>query len=119
MFSNQFRKQSGVALLAATVLLSPFALHAQASNRAMSGPSDAMHMAMMKGMDDMKSAPMTGDADKDFAAMMRMHHQQALEMANAELANGKSAEMKAMARKIIAAQMKEIAAFDKWLAAHK
>lgn len=119
MFSNQFRKQAGVALLAMTALLSPFALYAQASKTAAAGSSDALHMSMMKGMDDMKSMPMTGDVDKDFASMMRMHHRQALDMANAELANGKSAEMKAMARKIITAQKKEIAAFDKWLAAHK
>lgn len=84
-----------------------------------SGGSDQMHMYMMKGMDGMKSMPMTGDTDKDFASMMKMHHQQALEMARMELANGKSAEMKAMARKIIAAQQKEIAQFDKWLASHK
>ena len=36
-----------------------------------------------------------------------------------ELANGKSADMKAMAKQIIAAQKKEIAQFDKWLAKQK
>jgi len=33
-----------------------------------------------------------------------------------ELANGKSPDMKTMAKKIIAAQKKEIAQFDQWLA---
>ena len=62
--------------------------------------------------------PMTGDSDKDFAMMMKMHHQKALEMAKKELADGKSPQMKAMAQKIVDSQTKEIAEFDKWLAAH-
>lgn len=56
---------------------------------------------------------------KDFAMMMRMHHQQALEMAQVELNSGKSPEMKAMARNIMTSQKMEIARFDKWLAAHR
>ncbi len=82
------------------------------------GPHD-MKASMMMGMDGMQKMPMSGDTDKDFAMMMKLHHQQALNMAELELANGKSAEMKAMARQIIAAQKKEIAQFDKWLAKHK
>ena len=78
-------------------------------------PTD-MRGAMMKGMDSMQKMPMSGDVDKDFAMMMKMHHQQALDMAQMELAQGKSTEMKAMARKIITAQKKEIAQFDAWLA---
>lgn len=82
------------------------------------GPHD-MKASMMMGMDGMQKMPMSGDTDKDFAMMMKLHHQQALNMAELELANGKSAEMKAMARQIIAAQKKEIAQFDKWLAKQK
>jgi len=62
---------------------------------------------------------MSGDTDKDFATMMKMHHQQALKMAEMELVNGKSAEMKAMAKRISVAQKKEIAHFDNWLAKQK
>ena len=78
-----------------------------------------MKAPMMMGMDGMQKMPMSGDTDKDFAMMMKMHHQQALHMAEMELANGKSAEMKAMAKQIIVAQKKEIAQFDKWLAKQK
>ena len=78
-----------------------------------------MKASMMMGMDGMQKMPMSGDTDKDFAMMMKMHHQQALHMAEMELANGKSAEMKAMAKQIIVAQKKEIAQFDKWLAKQK
>ena len=79
------------------------------------GPKD-MKASMMMGMEGMQKMPMSGDTDKDFAMMMKMHHQQALNMAELQLANGKSAEMKTMAKQIIVAQKKEIAQFDKWLA---
>jgi uncharacterized protein (DUF305 family) len=82
------------------------------------GPHD-MKASMMMGMDSMQKMSMSGDTDKDFAMMMKMHHQQALNMAEMELAHGKSAEMKAMAKQIIVAQKKEIAQFDRWLATQK
>ncbi len=89
-----------------------------ASVPAQAGPHD-MKASMMMGMDGMQKMPMSGDTDKDFAMMMKMHHQQALNMAEMELANGKSPEMKTMAKQIIVAQKKEIAQFDKWLAKQK
>ena len=81
--------------------------------------SHDMKAAMMMGMDGMQKMSMSGDTDRDFAMMMKMHHQQALNMADMQLANGKSAEMKAMAKQIIVSQKKEIAQFDKWLAKQK
>ena len=92
-------------------------------------PMDSMHQgatgsgdmkqSMMSGMDSMKSMQISGDTDKDFAMMMKMHHQGAVDMAQMELAHGKSPAMKEMAKKIIAAQKKEIAQFDRWLATQK
>ena len=75
----------------------------------------------MKGMmkdnnDKMSSMKMTGNADVDFAMMMRIHHLGAIDMAQAELRDGKDPQMKKMAKAIIAAQKKEIAQFDKFLA---
>lgn len=84
----------------------------------MMGSTD-MKQAMKAGMDGMEKMPMSGDTDKDFAMLMKVHHQQALDMAEVELAHGKSAEMKAMAKKIITGQKKEIAQFDRWLAKQK
>jgi uncharacterized protein (DUF305 family) len=81
--------------------------------------SHDMKASMMMGMDSMQKMPMSGDIDKDFAMMMKMHHQQALNMAELQLAQGTSPEMKAMAKQIIVAQKKEIAQFDKWLAKQK
>lgn len=81
--------------------------------------SNAMKHSMMAGIDSMQTMPMSGETDKDFAMMMRVHHQQALDMAQVELDQGKSPAMKAMARKIISAQKKEIAQLDQWLAKQK
>lgn len=78
--------------------------------------SHDMKASMMKGMEGMQKMTMSGDIDKDFAMMMKVHHQQALDMAEMELAHGKSPEMKTMAKQIIAAQKKEIAQFDRYLA---
>ena len=78
-----------------------------------------MKAHMMKSMQGMQSMTMTGNTDKDFAAMMRMHHQCAVEMAQMQLAHGKNAEMNAMAKKIVASQKKEIAQFDTWIAKQK
>ena len=75
-------------------------------------PADQMDHSKMDGMS------MTGDVDYDFAANMRKHHQMALIMSEAELKTGKNPQMRQMAKDIIAAQKKEIAMFDKWIAAH-
>ncbi len=84
-----------------------------------SSGSEDMKQAMMAGMDSMQKMPITADTDKDFAMMMKMHHQQGVDMAKIELAQGKSPVMKAMAKQIIAAQNKEIIRFDQWLAKQK
>lgn len=89
--------------------------HGAASQTA---PASGMDMkAMMKDMNDKMSAmPMSGDPDVDFAMMMRIHHQGAIDMAQAELRDGKAPQMRKMASEIISAQKKEIAEIDKFLA---
>jgi uncharacterized protein (DUF305 family) len=70
----------------------------------------------MKKMDkDMSGAPMTGDVDHDFAAMMIPHHQGAIDMAVGELKYGKDPEMRALAKNIIAAQKVEIKQMKDWI----
>lgn len=74
----------------------------------------------MKGtMKSMESMKMSGDTDVDFATMMKMHHQGAIDMAQVELRDGKDAKMREMAKAIIKAQQKEIKQFDQWLAKRK
>ena len=72
---------------------------------------------MMTDMNDkMMGMKSSGNADVDFAVMMKIHHQGAVTMAEAQLQNGKDGQMRAMAKDIIRAQKKEIAVFDKFLA---
>ncbi len=78
-----------------------------------------MRGAMMPSMKGMESMEMTGDADRDFAAMMKVHHQGAIDMAQMELKHGKDPKMRAMAKRIISAQQKEINELNQWLAARK
>ena len=85
----------------------------QSSTKAMSG---ADMKTMMKDMSNkMGSMPMTGNVDVDFAMMMRIHHQGAVDMAEAQLRDGKDSQMRKMAKDIIASQKKEIAQFDKFI----
>ena len=81
--------------------------------------SDGMKSSMMTGMDGMQKMQMSGDTDKDFAMMMKMHHQQGIKMARMELAHGKSPAMKTMAKQIVSAQNKEVRQLDQWLARQK
>ena len=68
-------------------------------------------MKMMKSMDDMmkqmNTMQMTRDFDYDFATMMIMHHQGAIDMAQEEVASGKDEMIKGMAQQIITAQKSE------------
>lgn len=107
------------AAVIACALLSPLALQAQpAPHSGMKGagmdqslPQGKMDMkAMMKENNDrMASVPMSGNPDVDFAQMMRIHHQGAIDMAQTLLRDGKDPQMLKMAKNIISAQKKEIA----------
>ena len=65
---------------------------------------DAMNV-MNAGM---MQAPMNGDPDHDFAAMMVPHHQGAVDMAKAELLYGKNPVLRRLAQEIIVTQGQEI-----------
>lgn len=66
---------------------------------------------MNRMMKDMAVEP-TGDADRDFVAMMVPHHKGAIDMAIAELRFGKDERLKRMAREIVIEQQQEIAAMQ-------
>jgi uncharacterized protein (DUF305 family) len=124
--SNTLLRFAAVAV--AATLFSSMALAQPTGSPAAMPPSGAMTHSPggmdMKSMmkengDKMQSMQMSGDPDVDFAQMMRMHHQGAIDMAEMELKNGKDSRMKSMAKSIIAAQKKEIAQFDKFLSQHQ
>jgi uncharacterized protein (DUF305 family) len=74
-----------------------------------------MNESMDRMDNGMKSAPMNGDVDHDFATMMMPHHQGAIDMAKAELAYGKDPVMRRLAEEIIVDQQSEIQAMQYWL----
>jgi len=75
--------------------------------------------ASMKLMDnEMSAAPMDGNADHDFAAMMMPHHQGAIDMAKAELSHGRDPTMRRLAEEIIADQKSEIDLMNLWMREH-
>jgi uncharacterized protein (DUF305 family) len=102
--------------IAAIVLIAvpPLALAAGQSDAF----KDAMNSVNMKMMTAMKGVPVSGDPDRDFAAMMMPHHQGAVDMAKLELQYGKDEQLRAMAQTIVASQEKEIAEMKAWLGAH-
>ncbi len=72
----------------------------------------------MKGMSDDPAKLKTADPfDAAFMQMMLPHHEGAVVMARAELAQGEDPELKALAQDIIDAQQREIAGMRKQLAA--
>ena len=77
--------------------------------------SSPLHQAMSKSMKEMHSMKMTGDVDRDFAMMMKHHHQSGIDMARVQLREGKDPELKKQAQKIVDAQTKEIAELDRWM----
>jgi len=63
--------------------------------------------AMVKMMAGMDVRP-SGNADRDFAAMMIPHHQGAIDMAKSELRYGKNEQLRRIAQEIIVSQQQEI-----------
>ena len=108
-------------LLALPLLIEPALAQRPGSDAAAPGGRDAgqeMMAGMTKMNHDMDAAPMTGDPDHDFVAMMIPHHQGAIDMAQTELRYGKDAVIRHLAREVIAAQKKEIELMQRWQTTH-
>jgi uncharacterized protein (DUF305 family) len=71
---------------------------------------------MLAAIQEMQEMTPCGDVDRDFAQIMCMYHKQALRLAKEQLACGKSAEMKTLARGIVEDQARRIAQLEFWLA---
>lgn len=71
-----------------------------------------MHAMMSR----MEILPKTNDPEIDFARMMTLHHQGAINMSNVELRDGKNDSLKRTAQKIINEQQMEIQQFNTILA---
>lgn len=108
-----------VAMVVAVMAAAPTLANAAEPAKSETMPMPSEQMDQSKITKQLGGMSMTGDVDYDFATNMRMHHQMAIEMAQAELKSGKNQEMLHMAKDIIAAQKKEIAVFDQWIKANK
>lgn len=104
--------------LVATLLAAPVLANAHEKAEVQPAASASMPMdhSRMGHANPHAGMSMTGNVDYDFAVNMRKHHQMALMMSEAQLKTGKDVKLRAMATQIIAAQKKEIAELDRWIA---
>ena len=82
-----------------------------------------MNKSLMQSMSSMKSKlkemKMTGDFDVEFAYMMIMHHQAAIDMSKVEIAKGTDTTIKTIAHNIIIAQTEEINQLEMFVNSYK
>lgn len=95
---NNFRERTESATVDSTVVTDPVLDMPGGESQQDQSP---IVNSMNKMMQDMQAMRMTGDADHDFAMMMKRHHESAIEMANYEIDNGKDEKMKQLAQKIL------------------
>ncbi len=98
------------ALVMGTHLCLPAVSQQQHRVHVNANPAFAREMmdSMAKMDKAMMTAPMTGDPDHDFAAMMIPHHQGAVDMAKVVLLHGKDPVLRRLAQEIIVTQQQEI-----------
>ncbi|HEX2866287.1 MAG TPA: DUF305 domain-containing protein [Ignavibacteriales bacterium] len=65
-------------------------------------------------MDRMHKMQMTGNQDKDYVSMMVMHHQHAIDMANAYLDKGKDQDLIKLAKDMIKSNEDQIKDLEDW-----
>ncbi|MBF9238655.1 DUF305 domain-containing protein [Hymenobacter sp. BT683] len=80
-----------------------------------SDPFASKMKALMTSMMQNMPAPAT-DPDLNFNQLMTVHHQSAVDMAQAELAHGTDTRLKEMTQKMLTQQQKEIQQFKAWYA---
>ena len=80
---------------------------------------NGMMQSMTGMMGKMDAMTMTGDFDLDFANMMMMHHQGAIDMSEMEIAKGTDAQIKTMAQNIITGHKVEIDKMQQWVKGYK
>jgi YVTN family beta-propeller protein len=98
--------------IVACVIYLPAQAASQKEHMAQMNVNSAFEQEMMESMGkmdrDMMAAPMTGNPDYDFSAMMIPHHQGAIDMAKAFLLHGKDPVLRRLAQEIIVTQQQEI-----------
>jgi uncharacterized protein (DUF305 family) len=104
--------RTAVVLLSTASLATAIWLGRAIAQESEPGQKQSFHQLMNQAMtvmdQGMKQAPMAGDPDHDFAAMMIPHHQGAIDMAKVELLFGQDPVLRRMAQEIIVTQQQEI-----------
>ena len=104
--------RTAVVLLSTASLATAIWLGRAIAQESEPGHKQSFHQLMNQAvtvMDQgMKQAPMAGNPDHDFAAMMVPHHQGAIDMAKVELLYGKDPVLRRLAQEIIVTQQQEI-----------
>jgi hypothetical protein len=97
-------------LLATTQVVAAIALVACREQKPSVSESHSPFAAATATMMSAMEVEPSGDADRDFVAMMVPHHQGAIDMARAELRYGRNEQLRRIAQEIIVTQQQEIAA---------
>lgn len=89
------------------------------SNAGTNSANSSFKEVMNQMMSSMSSMQMTQDPDQDFAMMMKVHHQEAINMSNIELSKGTNADLKQVAQKTIDDSQKDISDLNNFLSNHQ
>ncbi len=79
-------------------------------------PDNPLGQTMEQMHRTMTETPISGDPDRDFAALMVPHHQGAIDMARVQLLHGKDPVLRRLAQEIIIEQQAEIELMRLWSA---
>jgi len=78
-----------------------------------------MHQHMHEGARELQQMKPSGDPDRDFAMMMREHHEHGIQMAKDLLAHGKDRKTRELAQRIMDEQQRDLKELDAWLESHR
>jgi uncharacterized protein (DUF305 family) len=97
----------------ATLLSAVLACSPAWADEGKGGVSHKMHHHMLKSAEKAKEMKMSGDPDKDFAAMMADHHRTGIEVAKEYSDSAKNPELRELAKKMIDDQSKELKTLER------
>jgi len=109
-------------LIAITLLVSAYLLQSCGDtnkHKVKNEMDNSMMASMNNAMGKMHDMKMSDDFDHDFAHMMIMHHQAAIDISEIEMAKGMDAQVKKMAQNIITEQKAEISQMELFIKNHR
>lgn len=80
--------------------------------------SEQLRSATEGTLNQLQSAGLNGDPDHDYAHLLILHHQDAVEMAEVQVQHGQNEELKALAQQIIDNNQQEISELETWVSSN-